>query len=91
MALVDSRAAFGVHCDKVDSTGWLRRVMQANGLRTFSDLGFAVGTPQTPPTSQEFELFCNGINRNVDMSISEVSRVRRLHFAACTIQTAGVR
>ncbi len=83
MALVDSRAAFGVHCDKVDSSGWLRRVLQASGLHTFSDLGFAVGTCQVPPTSHEFEPFCTGINRNVD--ISEVSRVRRLHFEACTM------
>ena len=91
MALVDSRAAFVVHCDKVDSTGWLRRIMEASGLYTFSDLGFAVGTPQTPPTSQEFELFCTGINRNVDMTISEVSRVRRLHFEACTMIIAHTK
>ena len=47
--------------------------MEASGLYTFSDSGFAVGTPQTPPTSHEFEQFWTGINRNVDMTISEVS------------------
>ena len=91
MALVDSQATFSLHCDKIDSTGWLRRTMDANNLRTFSDLAFAVGTPQTPGTAEDFEVFCNSINSNLDMSISEASRVRSLHFEACTLIVAHTK
>ena len=88
MALLDSHAAFVVHCNKIDGSGWLRNLMSRQGLRTFSDLGFAIGTPQTPATSVEFEAFCTQINSGVDMTISEISRVRRLHFEACTMIVA---
>ena len=91
MALVDSQATFQVHCDKIDPTGWLKRVMAQNHLRTFSDLGFAVGTPQAPASPNEFDTFCNQLNGNNDMSLSEVSRVRRLHFEACTLIVAHTK
>ena len=91
MALVDSQATFQVHCDKIDPSGWLKRVMAQNSLRTFSDLGFAVGTPQAPASSNEFDTFCNQLNANVDMSLSEVARVRRLHFEACTLIVAHTK
>eukprot|EP00435_Cladocopium_sp_Y103_P000779 s5414_g1.t1 len=91
MALVDSQATFQVHCDKIDSTGWLKRVMARNQLRTFSDLGFAVGTPQAPASSTEFDTLCNQLNNGTDMTISEVSRVRRLHFEACTLIVAHTK
>ena len=91
MALVDSQAAFGLHCDKIDSTGWLRRTMGRNNLRTFSDLGFAVGTPQSPAAQTEFDQFCVTINGGTDMTISEAARVRRLHFEACTLIIAHTK
>ena len=91
MALVDSQATFQLHCDKIDPSGWLKRMMAQNQLRTFSDLGFAVGTPQAPASTSEFDTFCNQLNGNVDMSISEVSRVRRLHFEACALIVAHTK
>ena len=91
MALVDSHAAFVVHCDKIDNTGWLKNLMNRQALRTFSDLGFAVGTPQTPATTVEFDAFCTQINGGTDMTISEISRVRRLHFEACTLIVAHAK
>lgn len=91
MALVDSHAAFVVHCDKIDSTGWLKNLMNRQALKTFSDLGFAVGTPQTPATTAEFDAFCTQINGGTDMTISEISRVRRLHFEACTLIVAHTK
>ena len=91
MALVDSQATFQVHCDKIDPSGWLKNVMARNQLRTFSDLGFAVGTPQTPASSTDFDTFCNHLNGDTDMTISEVSRVRRLHFEACTLIVAHTK
>ena len=91
MALVDSNAAFVVHCNKIDGSGWLRNLMSRQNLRSFSDLGFAIGTPQTPATSVEFEAFCTQINSGVDVTISEISRVRRLHFEACTMIVAHTK
>ena len=91
MALVDSRATFQVHCDKIDSSGWLKRIMTRNQLRTFSDLGFAVGTPQSPASAADFDAFCNQLNNSVDMTISEVAWVRRLHFEACTLIVAHTK
>ena len=65
--------------------------MARNQLRTFSDLGFAVGTPQAPASATDFDAFCNQLNNSVDMTISEVARVRRLHFEACTLIVAHTK
>ena len=91
MALVDSQATFQVHCDKIDPSGWLKGIMATNRLRTFSDLGFAVGTPQAPAAPADFDGFCTQLNGGTDMTISEVSRVRRLHFEACTLIVAHTK
>ena len=80
MALVDSQAAFQVHCDKIDPLGWLKGIMVTKRLRTFSDLGFAVGTPQAPAAPADFDGFRIQLNGGTDMTMSEVSRVRRLPF-----------
>ena len=91
MALVDSQAAFSLHCDKIDGSGWLKRTMSRNNLKTFSDLGFACGTPQTPAAQTDFDQFCNSLNNGVDMTISEAARVRRLHFESCTLIVAHTK
>ena len=91
MALVDSHATFSLHCDKIDGTGWLKATMVRNNLRTFSDLGFAVGTPQVPASQVDFDHFCAQISSGNDMTISEASRVRRLHFEACTLIVAHTK
>ena len=91
MALVDSLATFQMHCDKIDPSGWLKGIMATNRLRTFSDLGFAVGTPQAPAAPADFDGFCTQLNGGTDMTISEVSRVRRLHFEACTLIVAHTK
>jgi hypothetical protein len=91
MALVDSQATFSLHCDKIDNTGWLKATLHRNNLKTFSDLGFAVGTPQAPAGQAEFEVFCTQINGGADMTISEAARLRRLHFEACTLIVAHTK
>lgn len=91
MALVDSQAAFELHCDRVDPSGWLKRVLETNSLHTFSALGFAAGTPQCPPTSAEFDAFCQNLNGGADMTLSETARIRRLHFEACTMIIAHTK
>ena len=91
MALVDSEAAFDLHCDKTDPSGWLKGVFRNHDLRTFSALGFAVGTPQSPPSAAEFEYSCTNLNGGVDMTISETSKVRRMLFEASTMIVAHTK
>ena len=71
-----------LHCTVTrKTTGWLKRIMGRNNLKTLPELGFTCGTPQTPAAQTEFDQFCNHINNGVDMTISEAARVRRLHLS----------
>lgn len=72
-------------------TGWLRRLLGNNGLHSFSDLGFACGTPQSPPSAVEFDAFCTTLNGNVDLTLGESAKVRRIHFEACTMIIAHTK
>ena len=45
MSLVDSTAAFGAHVDAIDPGGVLKALLDGQGLKTFSQLAFAAGTP----------------------------------------------
>lgn len=85
MALVDSSAAFKDHCDVIDPSGELKRITASNNLETFSQLAFAIGAPQVPPSDDAFKVFASSLNGGVDLSISELARLRRLHFEAATL------
>ena len=91
MSLIDSEAAFKTHCDRVDSSGGLWQILDANELRTFSALGFAIGTPQSPPSEDEFRAFSTRLNAGTAMSMGESARLRRVHFEACTMIVAHLR
>ena len=54
-------------------------------------MAFAIGTPQSPPTEQEFKEFCRGLNGGVDLSLSLFSQMRRLHFEASTMIVAHLK
>ncbi|CAJ1430111.1 unnamed protein product [Effrenium voratum] len=91
MSLIDSTAAFKAHCDKIDDAGNLWNLVRSNGLRSMSQLAFAIGTPQSPPTEQEFKDFCRNINEGVDLSLGLFAQMRRLHFEASTMIVAHLR
>ena len=91
MALVDSAAAFASHCDAIDPTGALKRLCIDNGLTTFSQLAFGVGTPQQPCSDDEFKQFSNVLNGGVDLNVAALSRFRRLHFEAQTLVVAHLK
>ncbi|CAJ1405985.1 unnamed protein product, partial [Effrenium voratum] len=91
MSLIDSEAAFKTHCDRVDSSGGLWQILDANELRTFSALGFAIGTPQSPPSEDEFRAFSTRLNAGTAMSMGESARLKRVHFEACTMIVAHLR
>ena len=70
MSLVDSTAAFGAHVDVIDSEGALKALLDGQGLKTFSQLAFAAGTPQAPVSDEVFKQFANDLNGGTDMSIA---------------------
>ena len=57
MALVDSEAAFEQRMREVVVNAAARMAVVNSGIRTFSALAFAVGTPQTPPNDDAFRGF----------------------------------
>ena len=66
MALIDSRASFDAQCDKINETQSLKRLMHGSNLRCFSELGYAIGTPQTPASDADFRAFCANLNSGVE-------------------------
>lgn len=91
MALVDSNAAFVSHCDAIDPSFALKNLCINNGLRTFSQLAFAIGTPQQPCTDDEFKTFSNVLNGGIDLTVGALSQFRRLHFESQTLVVAHLK
>lgn len=86
MAIVDSAASFAQHCDSIDATSALK-----NLLNTYAKLAFAIGNPQKPPTEEEFSNFCTTLNGGVDLTLGEMTDVKRMHFEAVTIVIANLK
>ena len=55
MALIDSENAFKERCDRLDPQ--LLDLLKAQDIKSFSSLGFAVGSPQAPVEEAEFSTF----------------------------------
>ena len=79
MSIVDSEAAFAQHCAVVDKTGHLLATLKASNIDTYSKLTFSIGSPQKPPSDDEFNAFCTLLNNGVDMSIAEAAAVKRIY------------
>ena len=90
MALVDSEAAFKSHCKAIDSSGEVFRSLKAEGLKTFSELAFAVGTPQTPASDEDFRVFAAS-TFTAGPTLNELAKLRRIHFEATTLMVAHVK
>ena len=91
MSIVDSEAAFAQHCAVVDKTGHLLATLKASNIDTYSKLTFSIGSPQKPPSDDEFNAFCTLLNNGVDMSIAEAAAVKRIHFESLTIVVANLK
>ena len=91
MSIVDSEAAFAQHCAVVDKTGHLLATLKASNIDTYSKLTFSIGSPQKPPSDDEFNTFCTLLNNGVDMSIAEAAAVKRIHFESLTIVVANLK
>ena len=90
MALVDSEAAFEQRLREVLPTVAVRRAIINEGIRTFSGLAFASGTPQNPPSDDVFRNFADGILPG-GYDMATYSSFRRLHFEASTLVVAQLK
>ena len=91
MSLADSEAAFEQHCNKLVADGSLTTLLVNNGIKSLSALAFSSGTPQTPPTEEQFKDFSTQINGGVELSFGMQAHLKRLHFEASAIVMAELK
>ena len=91
MSLADSEAAFEQHCKRISPDGTLHTLLQSNGIKNLSALAFSSGTPQQPPTEDQFKDFATQLNGGVDLSFGMLAGLRRLHFEASAIVMAELK
>ena len=91
MAIVDSVASFTQHCDSIDSTSVLKNLLIGQRINTYAKLAFAIGSPQKPPAEDEFSNFCTTLNGGTDLTIGEMTDVKRMHFESVTIVIANLK
>ena len=91
MSLADSEAAFEQHCNKLVGDGSLTALLVNHGIKSLSALAFASGTPQSPPSEEQFKEFATQVNGGVDMSFGMQAHLKRLHFEAAAIVMAELK
>ena len=82
MALVDSDASFEKRCAELQDG--LFDMFSDAGIRTFSGLAFAVGTPQRAPPDDDMQRFADRLMGG-PASLAELSIIKRIHFEAVTL------
>ncbi|CAE7740635.1 unnamed protein product [Symbiodinium sp. CCMP2592] len=90
MALVDSHASFRSRCVEICGGDEMYRKLAGKEIKSFSDLAFACGTPQAPPSVDEFRAFSEDV-LGLGASLGETSKLTRLHFEAATYVVAQLK
>ncbi|CAE7784940.1 unnamed protein product [Symbiodinium sp. CCMP2592] len=90
MALADSHASFRSRCVEMCGGDEMYRKLAGKEIKSFSDLAFACGTPQAPPSVEEFRAFSEEI-LGLGASLGETSKLTRLHFEAATYVIAQLK
>ena len=90
MALVDSEAAFEQRLREVMPNVAAQQAILNGGIRSFSGLAFSSGTPQNPPTDEQFRAFSDNV-LPVGYDMATYSSFRRLHFEASTLVVAQLK
>ena len=90
MTLVESNAAFVQRCNEMDASGNLVTLLNAQNISNFSSLAFAMGTPQSAPTDQQFDNLARTVY-GAGATLGQTSLLRRLHFEATTLMIASVK
>ena len=91
MLLADSEAAYEQHCNRISPNGALLQMLTTQRINNFSSLAFACGTPQSPPSEEQFKEFANVVIGGVDMTFGELAGLRRVHFEASAIVMAELK
>ena len=90
MSLVESNAAFTQRCSELDRSGNFGNALAAQNINSFSAMAFALGTPQTPPTDQQFDTLAQAVFGG-GFTLGQTSMLRRLHFESTTLMIASVK
>ena len=88
MTLIDYTAAFEKRCDELRPG--LKDVFSASFVTTFSELAFAVGTPQSPVTDAVMQRFADNLFGG-PCTIGDCAVIKRIHFEATTLVMADLR
>ena len=86
MTLIDSTAAFEKRCDELRAG--LKDVFSASFVTTFSELAFAVGTPQSPVSDAVMQRFADNLFGG-PCTIGDCAVIKRIHFEAITLVIIG--
>ena len=85
MTLIDSKAAFRQRCVELSTaTTSLFDLLAAQNISSFSELGFACGTPNRAPTDEEFKALSDSVLGG-GATAGQSSLLRRLHFESATL------
>ncbi|CAL1136347.1 unnamed protein product [Cladocopium goreaui] len=85
MSLIDSKAAFQQRCGELSTTTIsLFDQLAAQNISSFSELAFECGTPNRPPSDEEFKALADSVLGG-GASAGQTGLLRRLHFEAATL------
>lgn len=90
MALVESNAAFTQRCNEIDDTGQFATALAGQNISTFSGMAFSLGTPQAPPSDQQFNTLSQAVF-GAGATLGQTAMLRRLHFESTTLMIASVK
>ena len=88
MSLVDSSAAFERKCRDLKGGDELFEGLSALGIGDFTTLAFSLGTPQKPPTDDQFDTLGSKVFTNP--TLGQLALLRRVHFEATTLMVASI-
>ena len=83
MALITSEAALKQRCSEISADGSLHASLVAQGIKTFRQLAFVLGTPRTEPTTEQFRDLAAQVF-GASPALGMIASLRDLHFEATT-------
>ena len=85
MTLIDSKAAFQQRCGELSTASIsFFELLAAQNINSFSELAFSCGTPNRPPSDEEFKALSDSVLGG-GASAGQIGLLRRLHFEAATL------
>lgn len=85
--LTESKSVFQKRCDELLVN--LKNDLSNTGIETFSQMAFAIGTPQVPPSATDMSDSCTSIRAGA--TLGEAAAIKRLHFEGVTLVMAELK